>query len=223
MHTDIKQITDEWYLRIAEQYGLDVAVEAGYFQETKSWQQGYAEIFGKNFLTVSESISDIIQFSGAFFPFHEGHRDILQSAISNLNTDICIFIHVDHRDYRNSKGHIEEEIYSNAFKITNTLDSKYQLEIKFVFEDSMPNGCSRNFTRLYQELISCNKKRKVWFLAGGDRAQFALTFKDKGRCLIIGRDQHSNFSKYKYLKNERIIFLPGNNLISSSNIRNIVG
>lgn len=219
-HMDSKSISETWYQTIALKHGAERTLEAGYFQESKPWTQSYTEVFGLNHLCASEGILKVIQFSGAFFPFHEGHREAIQTAIGFLNSPVMIVIHVDHKEYRHSKGHCDESVFAKSFALANNLKSDFQIEVRTIFEDNMPDGCSRNFTRLYQELCVANPQCEVWFLAGGDRASFCLTFLDAGRCLIVGRDSNKNFSAYSKFQNDRIIFLPGNSEISSTKLRN---
>lgn len=217
---DIKMIDEKWYQRIAQKHGVEAALVAGYFQETKPWTRTYTEVLGSKVMVAPVGTIKIIQFSGAFFPFHDGHREIIQTAINHLDAPLMIILHVDHREYRHSKGKFDEKNFERAFDLTKTLKSKHLLETRMVFEDSMPDGCSRNFTRLYQELIIANPSLDVWFLAGGDRASFCMSFVDDGRCLVIGRDESANYIKFLIQQNERIVFIPGNNSVSSTDLRN---
>jgi nicotinic acid mononucleotide adenylyltransferase len=217
---DSKTITEQWYQNIALKHGAVRAVEAGYFEESKPWNQTYGDVFGLELLRAPNGITKVIQFSGAFFPFHEGHRDAIQTAINFLNGPVMLVLHIDHKEYRHSKGRCDESVFAQSFALANTLKSKYQIEVRTVFEDKMPDSCSRNFTRLYQELCNVNSQCEIWFLAGGDRASFCLTFLDAGRCLVVGRDRNMNFSAYSKYQNDRILFLPGNNEISSTELRN---
>jgi hypothetical protein len=213
---------DAWYQTMAERYGEEFCRIAGYFDETKPFTVPYGSVFNlpENKL--------VIQFSGAFFPFHEGHLETVKNTVLYIldhhYADIVIIIHADHSEYRHSKGTYSEENFLNSFSMLNDFckivsDSKSHVEWQLISEDSMPDGCSRNFTRLYSELME--KNLDVIFLSGGDRANFALTFLDKGQCIISGRDKAENFKKYNYLQYNtvRITFLPGNIEVSSTLIR----
>lgn len=215
-----KKVLDPWYEVLEKKYGYEFIVQAGYFCEEKAWTKSYIEVFGENFLKKSKESQTLIQFSGAFWPFHHGHADVIQKAINYLNTDLLIFIHVDHIDYRRAKGHYDENKANKAFSILQKLHSEKTVEIRYLFEDKMPNSCSRNFTRLYQELSNVNPQTPIWFVAGGDRASFCLSFKDMGQCLIIGRDQSPFFKKFIEHKNSRLVFIHGNCGHSSTKIRN---
>lgn len=214
-----KKVVDPWYEVLERKYGYEFAVEAGYFCEEKTWTTSYLEVFGEEFLKKSKDSQTLIQFSGAFWPFHDGHVEILQKAINYLNTDLLVFVHVDHMEYRNSKGRYDENKALKAFHLLQDIQSEKTVEIRYLFEDKMPDSCSRNFTRLYQELRNVNPQTTVWFLAGGDRASFCLSFKDKGQCLIIGRDQSPSFKKFIDQQNSRIVFIQGNSGHSSTEIR----
>ncbi len=209
------QISEPWYKSLANEYGESFAVEAGYFPETMPWTNSYSEQFD----LISKTSFQIIQFSGAFFPFHGGHRDCIQSAIDFLKSPVLLFLHIDHKEYRHSKGTFDEARFQDSFQLTETFSSLFPVETRLIFEDKMPNSCSRNFTRLYQEIMTLNLHSAIWFLAGGDRASYSLSFKDQGRCIISGRSAHASFFKYAKNQSERIVFLPGSNAISSSQIR----
>lgn len=218
-----RKIQEPWYQKLADEYGAELAVEAGYFDEEKPWGLSYQEVWGEDFLKKTKSSQALIQFSGAFWPFHQGHLEILQRSIDFLSRDLLIFIHVDHRDYRLSKGSFDLERAHQAFNMIRLLQSKNSIETRFLFEDQMPNGCSRNFTRLYEELLTVNPNTEVWFLAGGDRAAFSLSFKQQGHCLIVGRDQAPAFERYRSQASSQIVFLEGHNSHSSSLIRKAYG
>jgi nicotinic acid mononucleotide adenylyltransferase len=228
---DSNEINETWYRRLADKYGFEAAIAAGYFQESKPWTLTYSEVFGADYFVAPEGICNVIQFSGAFFPFHEGHRDALQAAISYLAEPVLIFVHVDHKEYRHSKGRFDESQFEKSLELLKTLELKRDVQTKLVFEDKMSGGCSRNFTRLYQEIVSANSSRnsvrdtssnpicRVWFLAGGDRVSFCRAFVDEGRCLIVGRNTGLSDPAILKLQNERIVFLPGHNAASSTAIR----
>lgn len=205
---------DPWYAQIIDRYGLEYAKIAGYFEEDKPFSTTYAEHFN---LPQDEVV---VQFSGAFHPFHQGHLDSVLTAILTLQQwyrRLHTVIHVDHISYRGSKGECPDWRCDEGLGLVARLPGK----VTIVREDDMPDGCSRNFTRLYGELCSRNQG-KVYCVSGGDRANYALTFRDKGRCLISGRDGHPNYEKYRFLdKNDKdtTMFLPGTHPASSTQIR----
>lgn len=214
---------ENWYLKLANKHGEKFAIDAGYFHETLPWKRTYTEVLGADLMTAPKGATKIIQFSGAFFPFHEGHLEIIQTAIGYLNAPTMIILHIDHQEYRHSKGSFAEDRFLKALDLIKNLNSKHSVVTRNVFEDKMPDSCSRNFTRLYQEIEMANPNCEVWFLAGGDRASFCLTFIDEGRCLIVGREHTERYQAFYRRRNERIVFLPGNNLTSSTGIREING
>ena len=63
-------IADPWFAKIAGRYGEEYARLAGYFDEDRPFTGAYADVFDL------PSHASIIQFSGAFHPFHEGHLKI---------------------------------------------------------------------------------------------------------------------------------------------------
>ena len=207
---------DAWYQKLADRYGEEFCRIAGYFDETKPFTVPYGEVFDLPRGKI------VYQFSGAFYPFHEGHLDTITNAIlfthQRFDSDlIFIVIHADHSEYRHSKGTYDEEKFIRSFDI---MDKLFKGRWMLVLEDKMPDGCSRNFTRLYNELF--NQNYAVTFVSGGDRANFCLTFLDEGRCIISGRDQAAMYQKYRYLHDfvrNRILFAEGNNPQSSTAIR----
>lgn len=204
-------ITDKWYKKIAKKYGYEFAVNAGYFEEEIPFSYSYKEKF-----TLPEN-KTIIQYSGAFFPLHDGHINVIKNAVDYLNEknhieEGIIILHVDHYNYRSTKGVLERKYFINSL---NKFKKYNNFIVNIIFEDEM--GCSRNFTRLYQELLSLNND--VYFLCGGDRANFSSTFIDEGKCIIVNRP-NTFFDVYKKCENDRISFISGNNSSSSTNIRN---
>lgn len=214
---------ESWYQKLEEKYGFAFCVKAGYFQENFPWKSAYAHHF---FLPKNRTV---IQFSGAFYPIHEGHVSIIKQSIDEVInrtgvTEGTFVLHVDHLEYRTSKGLYSEDVFIERFDILSKLflekdNFSYRgFEVEVIYEDAVNHSCSRNFTRLYTELT--DHGNDVYFLSGGDRANYALTFIDEGKCIIAGRDTHINFKKYKKLENNRIWFLTGNNSMSSTEIRN---
>lgn len=215
-------ITEPWYKPLAERYGEEFCRIAGYFEETKPFVGNYRDVFDL------PERKTVIQFSGAFHPFHDGHLSIVLAAVKcvkkRTTRDIHVIIHADHAEYRHSKGSYDEEAFLKSFDILNG----HGIEWTLVREDLMPEGCSRNFTRLYTELWA--NYNDVYFLSGGDRANYALTFLEHGQCIIAGRDDHFMYNRYKDVRfantkskmPNRVIFLEGNNKISSTQIRNNV-
>jgi nicotinic acid mononucleotide adenylyltransferase len=216
-------ITDPWYKKLETQYGYDFCVHAGYFEEDRPWTDIYGHSYNATF-NLPESTT-VIQMSGAFYPFHEGHLSIIKQAIDAVceNDPVLpigvVVIHVDHKRYRESKGSYDEEQFKKSFELLADFFPYKGFIYKLIFEDDMFLSCSRNFTRLYSELL--NKNNNVIFLCGGDRASFALTFKDDGKCIVAGRDSSIEFTKYRsLLESDRCIFINGNEKISSTQIRN---
>lgn len=212
-------INDSWYEQLEEHHGADFCVEAGYFQEDLPWT-GRKYLRGLPELPINTTV---LQFSGAFHPMHEGHVAIIKSAIDAIVertgvTEGVVVIHVDHAGYRQSKGYFPNKTTEDiVFNIARNEFPYKGFKAAIVMEDWYLNGCSRNFTRLYSELHDNNET--VYFLSGGDRANYALTFINKGNCIIAGRDSHPNFEKYKSLANDRLWFLAGNHPASSTEVR----
>lgn len=210
---------DEWYAKLKDRYGEEYCRLAGYFDETKPYRpDSYACLF-------LPERREVIQFSGAFYPFHDGHGASLEAAVRHVRArgiDPFVVIHVDHAEYRKAKAKWAcQDFRMGTLDVVHRVARRMALperDIFVLFEDDLPESCSRNFSRLYMELARIN--HRVWFLSGGDRANYALTFRDEGRCIISGRDTSPMYQKYRYLADdERIVFLDGNHPLSSTIVR----
>ncbi|MGS0897171.1 hypothetical protein ACVBGC_32245 [Burkholderia stagnalis] len=220
-------IDEPWYADLARRHGESFAREAGYFDEARPFNVRYGHRFDLSAFAAKPHAGqgcDVVQFSGAFYPFHAGHVGVVLAALGALKArqvaensirPVRFVIHADHLDYRRSKGRYDESLFLDAF--ARGLDGK--VDWTLILEDAMENGCSRNFTRLYAELLDVNPS--TWFLAGGDRANFALAFRERGRCIVAGRSSDPMHAKYRRLHDgARIVFLDGDDAFSSTAIRN---
>ena len=209
-------ITEPWYAKMEDLYGEEYCRRAGYFEETKPFEGRYYDVF--DLPKGRGSMRPVILFSGAFHPFHAGHLEALKKAagsiVGNL-ANVLAVIHIDHVEYRSSKGEWSQDVAAAAYAMA----SGHGFDVAIVSEDQMPNGCSRNFTRLYTELAQNNAD--VIFLAGGDRANYALTFRDQGQCIVAGRMSSPLYNRWKHLANDCIAFLPGDHPASSTDIRKL--
>jgi len=202
------------YDKLLDRYGEEFCRRAGYFDETKPPGVAYSELFNL------PSKGYVVQASGAFHPFHEGHLESIFNAVAHARTHtpqavIDVVIHVDHAEYRSSKGHCSLRRFMEGLKLLDGVGHDTRTHV--VMEDNMPNGCSRNFTRLYDELRQ--RDNQVWFVCGGDRANYALAFRDEGHCIVSGRDSHPMYDKYHYLSlidYGPIRFIPGDHPASST-------
>jgi hypothetical protein len=216
---------DPWYQKLEAKYGFDFCARAGYFQEFNSWPN---VTYNTQHIFLPTN-STVIQYSGAFYPMHEGHLSIIKQAIDAVVDRTgakkgCVVIHVDHLGYRATKGSYSEDMFMKAFSILDQLfteenDFSYRgFDFELVYEDDMPKGCSRNFTRLYSELVS--RGNNTYFLCGGDRANYVLSFIDEGKCIVAGRSSSPLFTEYKKYESDRHWFIEGNNSMSSTQQRN---
>ena len=216
------RIEDKWYKNLKEKYGYDFCVEAGYFEEDRPWTDDYGHTYYSTYDLPKNKT--VIQFSGAFYPIHDGHSEILHQAVDAIVgrtrvTSGSVVLHVDHKRYRYSKGRFDEDRFMKAFdQFCQGFPYRGFTIDKVVFEDKLFLSCSRNFTKLYSELYENNEK--VFFLAGGDRANFSLTFIDEGNCIIAGRSSNEIYNRYKEYENDRLWFLDGDHPASSTAIRN---
>lgn len=208
------EIDDKRYVKVAEVRGKQAVYSGGYFKEEKEFNFDYDEEFDlpKNKL--------VLQYCGAFYPFHDGHLECIKNAVESFDQEVHVIIHADHYNYRSSKGSYDEKEYEISFhERLSSLGVPYTL----IMEDQVPDNCSRNFTRLYDTLI--DRGNDTWLVCGGDRANFVLAFALDGKCIVSGRDTDPKFGKYKKMvklfpdNENRFKFIQGNNNLSSSQIR----
>lgn len=208
-------INDDWYQNLFNNgYSEKFIIDAGYFPEDLPYNKHY------NMLEFPYQ-KTVIQFSGAFFPFHEGHLNNIKSAIDHIGKeDGIVVIHVDHNSYRSMKGKYCFEKANDSFFILDDLFPYKGWTYQLIDENKFKNNCSRNFTRIYK--ILTDLENDVYFLCGGDRANFSLTFIDDGKCIVSGRsiDAQSFKEEYDLYGIDRISFLDRDDGISSSAIRN---
>jgi hypothetical protein len=211
-------INDEWYNDLVKRYGEKFIIKAGYFEEDYPYNQNYKEYAVKN--------EPVIYYPGAFYPFHEGHLTNIINAIDSKFNNVSsgtVIVHFDHSSYFTSKFRFSSEmklLYEEGINYLKRSFPYKNWKLSIIFEDSFKNGCSRNFTRAYADLYAENKD--IYFLCGGDRAAFSLTFIDKGNCIVVGRSNHPDYIFFKqfYLVNDRITFIYRNDDFSSTFIRN---
>lgn len=207
-------INDEWYEKLFNNgYSERFIIDAGYFPEDLPYNKHY------NMLELPYQ-KTVIQFSGAFFPFHEGHLNNIKSTIDYIDKENgIVVIHIDHNSYRAMKGKYCLNKTKESFSILENLFPYKGWSYTLIDENNFKNNCSRNFTRIYKILTDLGND--VYFLCGGDRANFSLAFIDDGKCIVSGRsiDAQSFKEEYDLSGIDRISFIDRDDGFSSSKIR----
>lgn len=167
----------------------------------------------------------ILLFCGCFAPFHSGHLNALLKAKECLETvgfdGVFGLIAPDHDEYVSTKTKypIDERI-----KVIEKVTCDIEWLHVYEWPGKECNGAV-NFTtvinKLQKEIDNSSSFIPIFLIVGGDNARFALTFKNKGGCIIIGRPGYEeNIKKYSYLiDNQRIFYIDGQDLNSSTKIR----
>jgi nicotinic acid mononucleotide adenylyltransferase len=166
----------------------------------------------------------VVVFCGCFGPFHEGHMHVIERAMAVLWESgywrVKCLISPDHDEYMGTKSKdfpIDKRIQIIQDRIKD--NSNYAVD---PWAGIFCKGAV-NFTDVVfrtEEYIKrhLGKEIPVFFVCGGDNARFALAFKERGNCIIVGRPNYEN--KYNHLvDNKRIFYVDGYDSSSSTEKR----
>lgn len=166
-------------------------------------------------LQESEEPVSVIYYTGCFAPIHEGHRTAMRLARETIEREtgervvLGVFA-PDHDSYVLSKPGTEPY---HAFE---RLERAYALtsEDSWLAVDSFPAlyaPMDLNFTTLlqrFENLIATHAPRssvKVYFLFGGDNAEFANAFTERGQGVCVLRPGAS-LERARILDSARVLF-----------------
>lgn len=190
---------DKMYSSLYDKYGEDFIVDAGYFDDNVNGSIDYnlhikctpLERVKKGVLTTENPA--VLMICGAFNPIHDGHIASLKKAkqiVEDRTNDkiLATYISPSHQHYINAK------------KGDDAIDIEERISIIGQYSDidvcpweGMFLPADVNFTEVYQRLekyleLHVGKKVKVYFVCGGDNANFALSFIEYGYGVVMGRD-----------------------------------
>ena len=246
---------DSYYLNTYKKFGSDKIIEAGFFYDADKVDRSVTDSVNilctplhkveVNFAQYKASKPSpngqcVLLSTGSFCPIHEGHTLIMGQARSELEKQgyavIGGYISPGHDEYISSKNGSEAmPVHYRNRAIHEMLKKSDWLSLD-PWEGTF-NKVAINFTDVIIRLEAYLEKHlsahiPVFFVCGGDNAKFALTFIDKGNCVVINRPGYEDrFEKYKNIIqtgiidgvncdiNGKIFWSYGGNSLSSTGIR----
>jgi nicotinic acid mononucleotide adenylyltransferase len=175
----------------------------------------------------------VLLSTGAFCPIHEGHIEMMTLAKKALEADgyevLGGYLSPGHDAY------ISQKAGNDAIPIQKRIAAVQKMILEQNMQDWLMVDpweglfCSVavNFTDVMQRLSNylaqhLGQEIPVFYVCGGDNARFALTFMQKGHCVVVGRPPYEDaFLKYQkqFNKHPRIFWVEAHNPINSSAIR----
>lgn len=230
---------DPYYAELYQLYGKSFIDEAGYFPDTSTIDENIENslnilctpLFHVTTQLASAKNPCVLLNTGSFCPIHDGHIHMMEQAkkaaeLKGYNVVAGYF----------SPGH-DEYIFSKVKSKALPIHERLRL----INESAMETGwlsadpweglfckVAVNFTDVVYRLEKyiekhTGKKIPVFFVCGSDNARFALTFFNKGHCIVVNRPGYEDrFLKYKEKcieQKDRIIFTEGYNDNSSTRMR----
>jgi len=182
----------------------------------------------------------VILSSGSFCPIHSGHVESVELAKKEVENQgyqvIGSFLSPAHDNYINRKTKDKAiGIHKRIDDIIEFIRGKDDLFLDTW--EGLANSTDVNFTDVIVRLSSAlsvyfNKTIDVFFVCGGDNANFALTFQNKGHVVVVNRPGYEEkFKKYKNVLDhtldeeslKRILWVENNtNDSSSTKLRNSI-
>lgn len=239
MHWKIKR--DYYYKDLYPVLGKAGIEEAGFFEDTATEDYAIKEsisVLCTPISPISERISKsknpcVLLTTGSFCPIHQGHIEMMFAAregVEEAGYDVLGgYISPGHDEYINLKVkeqaipiHHRLQMIQDLIERNNAADWLMPDAWEGVF-----NVVAVNFTdvvyrlEMYLEGLY-GQKIPVFFVCGGDNARFALTFLQKGYCVVVGRPSYDGrFEEYKKRLADcsNIVWTEGNNTLSSTALR----
>lgn len=238
-----KVLRDKFYKDVYITYNDDqILQKAGFiFDSLTIDEMDYynLQLLSTPFDKLKENLSEIsnpivLLSTGGFYPIHEGHVLMMESAKKELEKNgynvIGGYLSLSHDDYISKKPYY----YSSEYERINEC-REFVKDSKWLMIDPWESLYVRtpiNFTNVIERLELylqkyIDKRIKVAYVFGGDNVEFMYCFEKRGIAVCINRDGCSNiFNEMKNKKKENMFFIENNketSLLSSRNIRkNIV-
>jgi len=218
---DWKISRDYFYAELCQKFGEEYIYQAGYFEDSCDYDFNIEESLDitctpldhirKN---INKTNPAIILSTGSFNPIHDGHVQMMLKAKECIEDKgyTCIggFIAPDHDNYIMSKLGDEGLPIHKRIKLINKAIEQYNW-LRVDPWSGVFHVTSINFTDVIYRLKLYIKKYlgieiPIFFVCGGDNAQFAKTFVLKGNCVLITRPEydqkHYNILREIILKNK---------------------
>jgi nicotinic acid mononucleotide adenylyltransferase len=232
---------DYYYADLYKKYGREFLEEAGWFPDTS--EIGFlSRVFLHEIVTpVNHLIRDnklknankpcVLINTGSFCPMHAGHIEMMECAkreLEQIGFDVVGgYLSPGHDEYIFSKN--KEQAIPINYRIQLINDAIKDIDWLSVDPwEGIFTDVAINFTEVVRRLELYLKDIlghdvPVFFVCGGDNARFALSFLDKGNCVVVNRPGYEDrFNKYKEqigYHQDRIFFAEGGNSMSSTEVR----
>lgn len=183
---------------------------------------------------IEKDYSAIFIMTGSFAPYHDGHHSLMKAAqkyLINLGyKNVYGYVAPDSDQYV-----IDKKIKDSAYSAENRIaciqefikDSPFRVDPWMALFRKEDINFTEYVTRmeLYIEYY-LGVKIPIYFICGGDNANFWRAFEFQGRCLVFDRKcQNSKFRSEKtyfketQIENNRIHFIDFDHSESSTNVR----
>jgi len=172
----------------------------------------------------------ILLTTGSFCPLHAGHIQMMEKAKDHLesigHTVIGGFVSPGHDEYISAKT--KEKAIPIHYRIRTIVEMTKNHDWLSVDPwEGLFCKVAVNFTDVYvrlQEYVKHHLKMDIpiFFVSGSDNARFAMTFMNKGNCVVVERPPHKEkFEYYKTMLNDyrNIHFVKGGIALSSTELR----
>lgn len=234
-----KILADPFYGNLYTGFGPAFIEEAGYFADgRKSTERiDYAATVPCTPLSswvdlVKDAANPcVILSTGSFCPVHQGHLDMMEEAKKGVErmgyTVLQGYLSPGHDEYIFSKNtHTAIPIHQRLALIEKAIHAYDWLSIDPW--EGLFTTIAVNFTEVVHRLTVylehwTGQRIPVFFLCGGDNARFALTFTQKGYCVVANRpgyeDRYEKYKRQTAALSDRIIWVEGDNAMSSTQIK----
>lgn len=212
-------------------FSLEQVYDSGFFFDDNDQSYDFFNVTAKStpidFIKSQKAKNPaILLLTGCFARFHSGHLEAISAARQRLldagYDKVFGYIAPAHDSYIQTK--------TNRWKVDERVREilKQIKGIDWLKIDYWPaffNKCDTNFSEIYLHLEEYINRYvgaiPIFYVCGADNANFALTFKNEGNCVIVNRPKYeSKFWRYEYLiDNKRIFAAQLNNSESSTKIR----
>ncbi len=234
-----KILKDPFYSKLYIQYGFEYIIDGGYFDDSMEEDSNIDYLLNiptTPILKWKDKIDKnkkqaILLTSGSFCPIHKGHFDMMEKskiALNNIGIEVlCGYISPSHDEYINSKN---KEQAINVFDRIDIIQKEINLNYDWLCIEPWEgifNSKAINFTEVTYRLKEYIKHHTgveipVYFVFGGDNANFAKSFKIDGNCVVVNRPNYE--TKYnqiliEFKDNTNVIFTHSDNDLSSTKVR----
>jgi nicotinic acid mononucleotide adenylyltransferase len=233
---------DPYYSKLYEKYGEEHIIDAGFFEDTASEDIDInasldIECTPYHFLKKRLIESDnpcVILSTGSFSPVHNGHVEMMVKAKECLEKNgwdvVGGYLAPDHDEYIHHK--LGDEAIPFHYRMKAALDAISDEDWLTIDPwAGVFHTNAVNFTDIIVRLERyleryLGKHIPVFFVFGGDNANFVQTFELEGHCVVVSRPGYEEDVKF-YLEglklddSDRIYWATNNNGLSSTNVRKV--